>query len=101
MYSSILALVFFTENIIFLSAIKQPPVSQPHQQSIFVEVSKPGSDAPSPTPQHTPSGSRSVDLHGTDAFNRLIASIRASDKVKEQMQQRVSTFTDYPMITTR
>jgi len=28
-------------------------------------------------------------LHGTDAFNRLCASIRATDKVKEQMQLRV------------
>ncbi|XP_076815704.1 uncharacterized protein LOC143461743 [Clavelina lepadiformis] len=34
------------------------------------------------------SGGGSSDLHGTDAFNRLIASIRASDKVKEQIQQR-------------
>nr|CAB3241821.1 translational repressor ifet-1 [Phallusia mammillata] len=30
----------------------------------------------------------STDVHETDAFNRLIASIKATDKVKEQMQQR-------------
>nr|XP_002122102.1 translational repressor ifet-1 [Ciona intestinalis] len=34
------------------------------------------------------SGSRSSDIHSTDAFNRLIASLRQSDKEKEQIQQR-------------
>ena len=45
-------------------------------------------EAPATTVQQ-PSTPRSMDIQSADAFNRLIASIRQSDKVKEQMQQRV------------
>jgi len=59
------------------------------QQQSQIEVSKSSEEVPVSTiPQSTTP--RSLDLQGTDAFNRLIASIRATDKVKEQMQQRVS-----------
>ena len=70
-----------------LTAAPTASVSEPPSQQISSSSSTVPSSAPSPSPS---SSSSSNKLYGKDAFNRLVASIRASDKCKQQLQQRVS-----------
>ena len=86
-------MIFYSLKLVFylLRCSAQQPSPQPSQHHSHVEVSKPSEVEAPPSTAQQASTPRSLDVHGKDAFNRLIASIRATDKVKEQMQQRVSS----------